>query len=204
MEDSKSLNYDQLIARLDDQLQATKCKIWRKPQISPTREVALFATRISWSMVRVPVHLMIDYESKPTQSDFVTFFEESLDYSKRAFSGSNGPKVWISTFAIIPCLVCDVADPETIRFVSKRQNLWRLKMKHWLQGYGFNFYPVLYCLSTNKTYYWHGFDFAGAAVWPFARKFIEDTIVAATTKRIPDSTNPLLLGLEPNENEPQS
>lgn len=187
MAELMELTYDQFVARLDDHLQAKPCKIWRNSQISPTREVALFATRISWSVVRVPVHMMVDYAENPTPADFIDFFEESLDYSKRAYSGHTGLKVWLSTFAIIPCLVCDKAEPETIRFVSQRQHLWRLLLKHSLRGYGFEFLPVLYCLSTNELYYWTGFDCCGSGVWPFARKFIEETIVASKNKPMPDS-----------------
>jgi len=179
------MEYDELISRLDEQLQSVKCEIWRKVHISPTREVALFATRIKWNLVRVPVHLCVDYMAGPKPDDFDALLEESLAYSKRAFAARAWRRFILSSFAIIPCLVCDIAYPETISFVRNRHRILKFHRKHWFHG--LVFYPVLYCLSTNETYYWTGFEYVGSAVWPYARKFIEESIVAATTTNTQNS-----------------
>jgi hypothetical protein len=173
------MNYDQFIEELDERLQQIKCIIWRKPQF-PSKDVALYATRIEWDILRTPIHLCVDYLHNPKPGDFLEFFEESLMYSKRAFSGTRGIKVWLSVFAIVPCFVCDVADPQTIEFVRKRHFMWRRHLKH-LQD-GFVFYPVLHCLRTNETYYWEGYRglqiFEGA-MWPATRRFISEAFVPA-------------------------
>jgi hypothetical protein len=46
-------------------LQSTNCEIWRKPHISESREVALLATRVKRPLIRVPIHLFVDYKDKP-------------------------------------------------------------------------------------------------------------------------------------------
>jgi hypothetical protein len=173
------MDYDQFIAKLDQQLQNIECTIWRDLEFSPARHVSILATRIMWSIVRVPVHLCVSYTPEPTREDFLTFFEEGLLYSKRAFSGKMGAKVLCSSFAIIPCLVCDVATPETIKFVSKHHFLLPQHLKYWYHG--LVFYPVLYCLKSNKMYSWDGYNFVGSAVWPFARTFVAESIGATAT-----------------------
>ncbi len=174
------MKYDQFVERLDRQLQSLDCDIWRNTQISDSREVALFATRIDWSMVRIPVHLFVDYVDKPVPDDFISFFEEGIAYAKRAFSGDNILKIWGSSFAIINCIACDDASQQTLDFVKKRHLLLRQHLKHW--NHGFEFLPVLYMLETQDVHYWKDFDFTGSAVWPFARKFVKDSIIAANDK----------------------
>jgi hypothetical protein len=173
------MDYDQYIAKLDTQLQATGCTLWRDLEFAPDRQVSLLATRMKYSLVRIPVHLCVSYTSAPTPDDFTKFFEDSLLYCKRAFSGTKGAKIWVSSFAIAPCLVCDVALPETIKYVTRFHFNVPMQWKYWYHG--LVLYPVLYCLSTNEVYYWTGYNYAGSAVWPFARELIKDSIVATAT-----------------------
>ena len=78
------MRYEQFVERLDKQLQRLECDIWRHTQISDSREVAIFATRIDWSLVRIPIHLFVDYVHKPSPEDFTAFFADGIAYAKRA------------------------------------------------------------------------------------------------------------------------
>ena len=126
------MDYDQFIIRLDEQLQSTDCEIWRKPHITESREVALLATRVKRPLIRVPIHLFVDYKDRPAADDFAALFIEGLPYAKRAFSRGAGP---LNTYAIIACLVCDTApDPEIVKYVKGRHLAWRQALKYPLHG----------------------------------------------------------------------
>ncbi len=169
-----AMEYLDFVQRLDEALQAKEFTIWRNVQISTDREVAILATKVNWNIVRVPIYLVVDYVRAPYSEDLRSLFEEGLDYSKKAFSGGSA-KVLLSSFAVVPLLVCDTALPQTIEWVETKQYLWKLHLKYW--HHGFDVYPVLYCLPTGKFYYWKGWTFIASAVWPYSRRVIESVII---------------------------
>ncbi len=174
------MHYDDFIIKLDKQLQESNCHIWRKPLISDSREVALFATQIHWNIVRIPVHLFVDFIAEPKPADFQRFSEEGLEYGKRAYSSELlGLKLLVSSLAIIPCIVCEKALPETISYVTTREAKGGWKVNSLVHG--LDIYPVLYCLSNNRTYHWTGKSTMRSAVWPYSRRLVEGTLAAITS-----------------------
>ncbi len=167
--------YDQFIARLEKQLQSTHCAIWRNPQISAELEPALLATRIEFNLIRIPVHLVVDYVDRPSKSDLVQLFEKGLKFAKLAYSEGEGIPAWLSSFAMIPCIACEDLDPEIISYVNQQHFLLHQAINFWEHGY--IFFPVLYSLKTAELHYWKGYSFIGGGVHPLARKFIEKNIV---------------------------
>ena len=125
-------------------------------------------TRIGFTILRIPVHLLVDYVSEPTPGDFVLLFEEGMDYSKKAFSGGTGLKILSSSFAMVPCIACEDVHPDTIRYVTRRHLLWSYHLKYW--WHGFDFFPVLFSLKTREIHYWRGNSLAGVAVYPLSRR----------------------------------
>ncbi len=176
MKQQSGSKYDEFIARLEKQLQSKHCEIWRNPQISATLEPALLATRIEWNIVRIPVHLVVDNVGRPSKDDLVKLFEEGLKFSKLVYSAGEGVPVWLSSFAMIPCIACEDLDPEIISYVNQQHLLLHQAINFWDHGY--IYFPVLYSLKTNEIHYWKGFSILGGGVHPLARKFVEENIVA--------------------------
>jgi len=168
------MGYDKFIAELEAQLEKTGCSIWRDLEFPPDWQVPILATRLEFNIIRVPVHMCVSYVSSPTGDDFVKLFEQGLIFSKRAFSEPKDTSLLFSSYAIIPCLACEVASPETIKFVTTYHPFLKEIFKYW--DHGLIFYPVLYCLSTNQVYSWSGYNFVGAAVWPYARQLVKDSV----------------------------
>lgn len=179
------MDYEQFIENLDQILQSTNCEIWRNVQVG-YRDVSLFATRMHWSVLRVPAHLLVSYEEHPSADDFVEFLEHGFDYASRA--RSQGAKRVVSSHAIVLLLVCDKASGELIDWVKRRQISMRRSQWHvkgdskTFAGTRFDFCPVIYELSTNETYYWKGFDFCGSALWPRSRRLIKDSVLALSSQ----------------------
>lgn len=172
--------YNYFVQKLDQKLVEQDYKVWRQVHVSPERELALFATKIRWSLVRVPVHLCVDYISEPKKEDFVKLFEDGIAYSKRAFS--SGPLQWFSSFAMVPVIACDMAFDESIEYVEKGHLLWKHHLKNW--SHGFHYYPVLVNLSANEVHYWTGYTYTGSAVWPYSRQVIKEAVIPACGIRI--------------------
>lgn len=172
--------YNYFVQKLDSRLESLDYKVWRQVHISPEREVALFATKIRWSLIRVPVHLCVDYVSEPKKEDFVKLFEESIAYSKRAYSA--GPLELISSFAMVPVIACDMAFQDLIEYVQERQMLWKHHLFNW--RHGFHYYPVLVNLSANEVHYWTGYTYVASAVWPLSRQVIKEAIIPAAGAQI--------------------
>ena len=172
--------YNYFVQKLDQKLSEQHYKVWRQTHVSADREIALFATRIRWSLVRVPVHICVDYVSEPKKEDFIKLFEDGIAYSKRAYS--KGPLVWVSSFAMVPVIACDMAYQDLIDYVQERHLLWKHHLKNWTHG--FHYYPVLVNLSANEVYYWTGYTYTGSAVWPFSRQVIKEAILPAAGIRI--------------------
>ncbi len=172
--------YNYFVQKLDQRLEALDFKVWRQTHVSPERELALYATRIRWSIVRIPVHVCVDYVSDPKPDDFVRLFEESIEYSKRAYS--KGPLQWFSSFAMVPVIASDMAFQDTIEYVQERHLLWKHHLSNW--KHGFHFYPVLVNLSANEVFYWTGYTYAGSAIWPFSRQVIKDAVIPAAGAQI--------------------
>lgn len=172
--------YNYFVQKLDQKLSEQDYKVWRQTHVSPERELALFATRIRWSLVRVPVHVLVDYVSEPTKEDFVKLFEDGISYSKRAYS--KGPLQWVSSFAMVPVIACDMAYQDLIEYVEQRHLLWKHHLKNW--SHGFHYYPVLVNLSANEVHYWTGYTYTGSAIWPFSRQVIREAILPSAGMRI--------------------
>jgi hypothetical protein len=171
--------YNEFVERVDDKLRIREFKIWRDVHISGEREVSIFATDIKnyWMLgARIPVHLLVAYSKNPSPEEFLAFFEQSLAYSRKAYSSALIKRV-ISSLEIVTCLVSETADQKTIEWVNKRHSLWVRTFKHVLRhGSGIDFYPVLHCLESTTTHYWKGWTLEGSAVWPHGRRVIQETV----------------------------
>lgn len=178
------MHYDDLIIKLDKKFQECECEVWRKPRIGDDREVELFATRIQWNVIRIAVHMFVDYVAEPTPVDFKNLAEEGLAYAKRAYSAEcHGLKLLVSSLAIIPCIVCDRASPNTVSHVTEREKICPPTFR----SHGLDIYPVLHCLSNNRTYHWTGQKCRlNNSIWPHARQLVENSLCAVTA--VPDSS----------------
>lgn len=183
MENEAIAKYERFVAHLDEQMQFTnECEIWRKLPISENRTPALVATRMAMSLVRVPIHLLVDYVRTPSESDFTKFFEEALTHARREYIGGTGLKLLSTSFAMVPCIACEEADIDTIMYVTKRQHLWKYHLKCF--RHGFDYLPVLYLLDKNEVHYWKGIDIIGGAIHPLARKFVEQLLVPTAERLV--------------------
>lgn len=154
-------------------MQECGCHIWRKPRVADHRDVELFATKIHWKVVRIPVHMFVHYAAEPSPADFHDLAEVGLKYAKRAYSSQFlGMQLLVSSLAIIPCIVCDKVKAETIAAVTTREKPPRVRVL----SHGLDIYPVLYCLTTNRLYHWSANSPRDNGVWTYSRTLIDSTI----------------------------
>lgn len=156
-------SFDDLSAAVEQRLQRSGFTVTRDVALPNGDTVALAASRTEFSfpgVVSVPVvhHLFLWLPQIAAVADFDALFEGGFEYVRHTHRSSLLHRERVG-HVILPCIVAHAASPELIAFASGRPP------KRWMR---FEF-PVLYDLSTGRTFYYEKTPRLGAMLFPGAR-----------------------------------